>query len=74
MTQVTEHKDETREYHIKKLLELSKSDEGQLEFRVDGSVWKNGKLVAEEPNEEQKEWVERRMRGSRKSWERWDKK
>ncbi len=73
MTQVTEHKnDETREYHIKKLLELSKPDKGQLEFRVDGSIWKNGKLIAERPTEEQEEWVERRMHGSKKSWEVWD--
>lgn len=74
MTQVKERKnDEIRESHIKKLLELSKP-EGQLEFHVDGSVWKNGKLIAERPTEEQEERVKRRMRGSARSWETWDQK
>jgi hypothetical protein len=59
---------------IKRLLELSKpKTETQLEFRVDGSVWKNGKLIAERPTEEQEEWVKKRMHGSAKSWETWDK-
>jgi hypothetical protein len=61
---------------IKRLYELSKPDKTkskteELEFRVDGSVWKNGKLIAERPTEEQEEWVERRMHGPKKSWERW---
>ncbi|MGH9973190.1 MAG: hypothetical protein ACRD93_04760 [Nitrososphaeraceae archaeon] len=50
--------DETREYHRKKLLELSKN----LEFVVP---------QLDEPSEEEKEWVNRRMRGSAGSWERW---
>jgi hypothetical protein len=56
---------------IKRLLELSKPELGELDFHVDGSVWKNGKLIAERITEEQEEWVERRMHGSARSWERW---
>jgi hypothetical protein len=58
---------------IKRLLGSSKPepDKGELEFRVDGSIWKNGKVLAEEPDEWQNEWVERRVRGPARSWKRW---
>ena len=59
------------EKKIKRLLTLSTPKPGEFEFRVDGSIWKDGKLLAEEPNEEQKAWYEKRMRGSSRSWERW---
>ena len=64
--------EETREYHLKKLFELSKPEPGELDFKVDGSVWKNGKPIAEEPSCEQKAWFVRRMRGRARSWEIWD--
>jgi hypothetical protein len=60
---------ETKEYHLKKLFELSKPGKGELDFRVDGSIWKDGKLLAEEPSYEQKEWFNQRMRGSARTWE-----
>ena len=43
----------------------------ELDFKVDGSIWKNGKLIAERLREDQEEWVNRRMNGSARSWERW---
>jgi hypothetical protein len=61
----------THENAIKRLLVLSKPEPGELEFRVDGSIWKNGKLIAERMTEEQEEWLEKRMCGSARSWERW---
>lgn len=51
----TTHK-ETREYHLKKVFELSKP-RGDLVFYVDGSISRNGKIIAEEPTSDQKEWV-----------------
>ena len=63
--------EEIKEFHLKRLYELSKPEPGELEFRVDGSIWKNGKLIAEPLTQEQQDWVERRMRGSARSWERW---
>ena len=53
------------------LQQLSITEPEVLDFKVDGSVWKNGKLVAERLTEDQEEWVERRMRSPAKSWERW---
>lgn len=56
---------ETREYHLKKLFELSKLERAKIEYFVDGSIWKDGKPIAEEPTYWQKEWVVRKMkRGS----------
>jgi hypothetical protein len=49
---------ETKDYHLKKLYELSKN----LEFVVP---------QVDEPNYEQKGWVEIRMKGSASSWKRW---
>jgi hypothetical protein len=67
--------DETKEYHLKKLYKLSKKWEeerkGELVFSVDRNVYRNGKLLAEEPNEEEKEWVIRKMKAPQRSWERW---
>jgi hypothetical protein len=62
---------ETKEYHLKKLYDLSKPESGELEFRVDGSIWKNGKLIAERPTQEQEFWVERRIHGPTWTWKRW---
>ncbi|MDP9305306.1 MAG: hypothetical protein M3O68_03060 [Thermoproteota archaeon] len=50
--------------------QFNKSNE-QLEFHVDGSIWKNGKLISERLTEDQEEWFEKRMHGSVRSWERW---
>lgn len=63
--------EETREYHLKKLHELSIPKMGELEFRVNGSVWENDELVAERPKEEQEEWIKRRMIGPAWLWQRW---
>ena len=68
--------EETKEYHLKKFAEWGKKWEkeqnGELIFGVDGNIYRNGKLLGEEPNYEQKAWVIRRMRGSARSWEVWD--
>ena len=63
---------DVKERHLKKLDELSKPEPEELDFKVDGSVWRNGKILSEEPTYEQKAWVIRRMRGSARSWEVWD--
>jgi len=46
-------------FHLRKLLELSEKS-----FRKTPQL--------EEPNEEQKQWVIRRMKGSSRSWVVWD--
>jgi hypothetical protein len=58
-------------YDRQKMFELSKPEPGELEFRVDGSIWKNGKIIAERATEEQIQWYERRMRGPASTWKRW---
>ena len=63
--------EETREYHLKKLHELSSPKMGELEFRVDGSIWKNDEVVAERPTGEQEKWIKRRMAGPAWTWQRW---
>jgi hypothetical protein len=50
---------ETKEYHRKKLYELSIKSLGEIP-------------QLEEPSYDQKAWVVRRMRDSKKSWEVWD--
>ena len=50
--------EEIREYHLKKLYELSKD----LEFVVP---------QLREPSYEQKQWLVNRLKGSARSWERW---
>lgn len=51
--------EETKEYHLKKLEKLSVKSLGEIP-------------QVQEPNEEKKQWVIRRMKGSSKSWETWD--
>jgi hypothetical protein len=65
----TEQVNKSNEEEIKKLYELSKPEPGELKFRVDGSIWKNGNPIAEEPSYEEKAWFARRMRGPVRSWE-----
>ena len=48
--------EETRQYHRKRLLELSLKSLGEIP-------------QLEDPNQEQTEWLERRMRGSARNWE-----
>lgn len=52
--------EQTREYHLKKLYQLSLKSLGQIP-------------QLDEPTKEQNQWVERRMRGSARSrsWQRW---
>jgi hypothetical protein len=57
--QMTE--EQTKEYHLKKLSELSLKSLGEIPR-------------LEELTEEQRQWIEGRMRGSAKSWEVWDQK
>jgi hypothetical protein len=59
--------EETKEYHLKKLFELSKLERAKLEFRVDGSILKNGKPIAHEPNDEQIG----KMKAPARAWQRW---
>jgi hypothetical protein len=63
--------EEIKEYHLKRLYELSKPGPGVLDFKIDGSVWRDGKPYTEPTTQEEDKWVERRMKGSAKSWERW---
>jgi len=49
-----------KEYHLKRLKELSEESLGQIP-------------QLEEPTLEQKEWVLRRLMGSEKSWETFEK-
>jgi len=57
--QVKEMSDkETKEYHLKKLYDLSIKSIGEIPH-------------LEEPNVEQKQWILRKMHGSTRSWERW---
>ena len=49
--------EETKEYHLKKLLELAKP-ERELFFGVDGNAYDgDDNLIAEEPDYYQKQWV-----------------
>ena len=59
MTELLTKDDEIREYHLKKLYELSLKSIKQ-------------KPQLEKLNEEQKAWVEFRMKGIARSWEVWD--
>ena len=64
------NKSNIAENAINRLVELSKSE--TRVFGVDGNAYdSNGKLIAEEPTEDQKQWLEHRMRGSARTWERW---
>jgi|GEM_PF-2258484 len=53
--------DETKEYHLQKFAQWSKrweqEQKGELVFGVDRNVYRNGKLLEEEPSDEDKEWV-----------------
>ena len=51
--------EETKEYHLKRLLELSSKSQGKIP-------------QLEEPNEEQREWLERRMKAPAWTCEIWD--
>ena len=51
--------EQTREYHRKRLYELSLKTIGVVPWLDD-------------PTNEQKEWFIQRMKGSRRSWEIWD--
>ena len=65
--------EETKEYHLKKFAEWGKKWEqeckGELVFGVDGNIYRNGKLLAEKPNYEQKAWVLRKLKKPN-SWRR----
>ena len=65
------NEEEIKEFHLKKLADYSEPEPEELDFKVDGSVWRNGKLIAERLTEEQEEWVEGRMRGPSRTWQRW---
>lgn len=50
--------EQTKEDHIKKLLELSKPEgQEELVFYPDGRVYRKDQLLAEEPDYYQKRWV-----------------
>ena len=64
--------DETREYHLKKFAEWGKNwkkkQKGELVFAVDRNVYRNGDLLAEEPNDEEKEWAIHKMKAPARAW------
>jgi hypothetical protein len=68
--------EETKEYHLKKFAEWGKKWEqeckAELEYRTDGSVWRNGKLLAAPPSYFQKEWVVHKMKAPESAWKRWN--
>lgn len=41
----------------KRLAQLSQPQPEVLDFKVDGSVWRNDKILLEVPSDDQKEWV-----------------
>jgi hypothetical protein len=51
--------EEAKEYHLKKLEKLSEESLAEVP-QID------------EPNEEQKQWINRKMKASSRSWEVWD--
>jgi len=53
--------DEIKEYHLMKLYELSLKSIGEIP-------------QLDDPTEEQKEWIDRRMKGAVRSCETWDQK
>jgi hypothetical protein len=57
MTTIVEDRD--KEYHLKRLLELSLKTVGAVPW-------------LDEPSYEQKAWLIHRMRGSRRTWEVWN--
>jgi hypothetical protein len=60
--------EETKEFHLKKLLELAKPKR-ELFFGVDGNIYDaNDELIAEEPSYEQKEWFVHKMKASARCW------
>ena len=64
--------EETREYHLKKFAQWGKKWEqeckGELVYGVDGNIYRNGKLLAEEPSNWQKEWAIRKMKAGKDAW------
>jgi hypothetical protein len=53
---------ETKEYHLKKIFEMSKVERSKLEYRTDGSIWKEGKPIAVEPTYEQMDWFNHKIK------------
>ena len=66
---------ETKEYHLQKFVEWAEKWEeerkGELVFSVDRNVYRNGELLAEEPNKEEKKWTIQKMKAPQRAWERW---
>jgi hypothetical protein len=68
-----------KEWHLKNLAEKSKIwyenslKQEDLEFAVDGTVnvYRNGKLITQEPSEEDERWIKHKMFISGKNWKRW---
>ena len=64
--------EETREYHLNKFAQWGnkweQEQKDELDFKVDGSVWRNGKPLLEEPTYEQKQWVLHKLKGSASTW------
>lgn len=60
--QVVIDPEKIKEYHLKKLYELSKPGPGILDFKIDGSVWRDGKILTERCSYEQRQWVLRRLK------------
>lgn len=61
--------EETIEYHLKILYQLSKLERSKIEYRVDGSIWKDGKPITEKPTYDQKKWVLRKLKNPN-TWRR----
>jgi hypothetical protein len=64
--------EETKEYHLKKFANWGKKYEEEMNaplvYRVDGKVYRNGKLFYETPTEADGEWAERKMKAAAMSW------
>ena len=71
MTVVIDEDIKTKEYHLKRLTGLAKQSESELVFGVDGNIYRNGQPIAVEATYEQKAWFNRRVKGPKRSWERW---
>ena len=66
--QVVTDPKKVKKYNLKKLYDLSKPGPGILDFKVDGSVWRDGKILTEPCSYEQKQWALHKLKGPACIW------
>jgi hypothetical protein len=50
-----------KERNLKRLEELSQPSKDELVYSVDGNIYRNRKLIAEQLTDEQEKWVDKKM-------------